>query len=144
MLKKNVVPSLKLPSSFGPPQKVIATARSKRITERQSRKKLAEDTVMESLQTGKSESDQEDSQLAADTDVTPTVMESSQTENSDSDIESSQLVTGQTVKYIVGVTPAGTSNYISPGYPGRASNKIHFQSRKCNRPFERQRCCYDG
>jgi hypothetical protein len=52
MLKKNVVPSLKLPSSSGPPRKVIATARIKRVTERQSRKKLAEDTVMESLQTG--------------------------------------------------------------------------------------------
>jgi hypothetical protein len=69
MLKKNVVPSLKLSSSSGPPQKLIATVRSKRATKRQIRKKLAEDTVMGSLRTGNSESDQEDSQLSADTDV---------------------------------------------------------------------------
>jgi DDE superfamily endonuclease len=38
---------------------------------------------------------------------------------------------GHTVKYLLGVTPAGTINYISRGYPGRASDKFIFNNEHC-------------
>jgi DDE superfamily endonuclease/THAP domain len=40
----------------------------------------------------------------------------------------SHYKSGHTVKFLMGVTPAGTINYISRGYPGRASDKFIFNN----------------
>jgi DDE superfamily endonuclease len=44
----------------------------------------------------------------------------------------SHYKSAHTVKYLVGVTPCGSINYISRGYPGRASDKYIFNKEKVN------------
>jgi hypothetical protein len=42
----------------------------------------------------------------------------------------SHYKSNHTVKYLIGVTPCGTICYVSPGYPGRASDKFIFNNEK--------------